>query len=299
MKKIVFFILVLLIITFSYNIYARYILNITTNLKVNSAPFYFNVGVSSSYIEQKNNEANMTLNIKNFISDTEYDKFDTKYNIQVTSSKYKITVTDANNGILTRNEKKTNSINVKFEPIDSTVLTLEELVTIVITTSSPYVKQITESITIKNSDILYNVGVVSGGYSTNIDTTGIVGWQSLNAENLFLDITSIEVPDYAKGTMNFSKLYNSSTGIFTINRTSIWGPGFIIQFNANIYASFQPVLVGNVTGDYKAVIDCTGVTDWQKRTVDDFILDVKWVDLPDEIMGTMYFQNHIMLLLDN
>lgn len=77
MKKIVFFILVLLIITFSYNIYARYILNITTNLKVNSAPFYFNVGVSSSYIEQKNNEANMTLNIKNFISDTEYDKFDT------------------------------------------------------------------------------------------------------------------------------------------------------------------------------------------------------------------------------
>lgn len=89
--------------------------------------------------------------------------------------------------------------------------------------------------------------------------------------------------------MNFSKVYNATTGILTLNRTSITGAGFIIQFTANIYASFQPVLVGNVTGAYSTTIDCTGVTDWQSRTADDFIMDIIWIDLPSEITGTMYF----------
>ena len=49
------------------------------------------------------------------------------------------------------------------------------------------------------------------------------------------------------------------------------------------------MFVGNVTGDYTATIDCTGVTEWQSRTVDDFIMDIKWIDLPAEITGTATF----------
>lgn len=290
MKRIVqrmFFILVIIML-FSSSVYAKYIYNKNYNVVIKSVPFYFNTSVNSTYIDQKNNEANLTLNIKNFISDTQYDSFNTNYSVQATSSKYNITITDSNNGIITGNSKKTNTINIKFVPKDSTQLTLEEKATIVITTSNPYVKQITQTVTIKNSDILYNVGVVSGGYDTNINSTGVVGWQNLTAENFFLDLTKVEVPGEAVGTMNFSKSYDASTGVLNLHRTAIQGPDFVIQFTANIFASFQPVFVGNVTGDYKATIDCTGVTDWQSRTVDDFIIDIKWMDLPDLITGTCY-----------
>ena len=290
MKKIIvnLFFVVFIIVFINYA-YAKYIINKNFNVTIKSTPLYFDLAdFTSSTIEQKSNEANLSLSLNNFISDNQYDNFDTKYDLQVSSDKYNITITDMNNGTLIGGAKKTNTINIKFVPKDSTNLTLEEQASIVINVTSPYKKQITKNITIKNSDILYNVGVVSGGYDTNINSKGVVGWQSLTADNFFLDLTKVEIPGLALGTMNFSKEYDATTGTLNLHRTSIQGPGFVIQFTANIFASFQPVFVGNVTGDYTAKIDCTGVTDWKTRTVNDFIIDIKWMDLPDEITGTCY-----------
>ena len=220
-RKICFLLCMIVVMLLSYTCYAKYIISKNFNLLVVSSPFYFNVSDIESTIEQKNNEANLTLNLNNFISETQYDNFETEYSIGVTSDKYNITVTDSNSGVMSGGTKNTYSINIKFEPKDSTQLTLEEPATITVSALSPYVKEITKNITIKNSDILYNVGVVSGGYSTNIDSTGVAGWSSLTADNFFLDITQLEVPGEAVGTMNFSKSYDSSTGVLTLNRTAI------------------------------------------------------------------------------
>ena len=279
----------LAIITFDNDVHAKYIYNKTFSSIINTMPFNFNVTYSANTIEQKNNEANLTINLNNFVSDNNYNSFNTQYTISVTSDKYNITITDNNNGILSGGSKKTNSINVKFVPKSSTNLTLEEVAKITIDTSSPYKKQISKNITIKNSDILYNVGLVNGGYDTSINSTGIAGWKSLTADNFFLDITELDSSGYAVGKMEFSKSYDATNGVLNLHRTSIQGPGFVIQFAANIYASFQPVFVGNVTGGYSATIDCTSVTEWESRTVNDFIIDIKWIDFPEEITGKCTF----------
>lgn len=126
MKKISIILILITILSLTYTTYARYIINKNLNINSSSHAFYFNATPNSTYIEQKNNEANLTLNINNFISDTKYNKINTKYSVSVTSSKYTITITDSNNGTLIGGQKKTNSINIKFAPKNSTSLNLEE-----------------------------------------------------------------------------------------------------------------------------------------------------------------------------
>lgn len=67
-----------------------------------------------------------------------------------------------------------------------------------------------------------------------IDCTNISNYQTKTVNDFYYDITHVEVPNEATGTMNFTKTYNANTGKLTINRSAIAGVGLIL-FKINVY----------------------------------------------------------------
>ena len=131
------------------------------------------------------------------------------------------------------------------------------------------------------------VGSVSGGYSASISCTNINNYQNLTANKFFFECTQIDVPS-AYGTLDFTKSYNSSTGTLTINRNSLTGDG-LITFIGKIYKGSNLTLVGTTSGGYTVTLDCTSIKDWKNKTADDFIVEIKNVEIPYEASGTMNF----------
>jgi len=140
-----------------------------------------------------------------------------------------------------------------------------------------------------NEKKLWDVGNVFGEMSTSISVSSIPGYSNFTNSNFVLDITSITLPEEAFGTINFTKSYNPSTGVLTINRNSITGTG-MISFTSNIYVKEKNVVsLGTNTGGYFIYFDCTGIENYKNKTVDNFVIDLKSVEIPDMAVGTMNF----------
>jgi len=137
--------------------------------------------------------------------------------------------------------------------------------------------------------ILWNVGAIEVGRSGSINTTIVDEYKTLTKNEIFFEVNEILVPELAYGTINFTKSYNASTGVFTVDRNSITGQGLIMIY-ANVKAvTEEVVLVGSATGGYTITIDCKNVKNWNKKTKDDFYVDYKSVEIPEEAFGTMTF----------
>lgn len=78
------------------------------------------------------------------------------------------------------------------------------------------------------------VGTKTGGYNMTFDCTSIKDWKNKKVDDFIFDIELVEIPYKAEGTIQFTKTYDSSTGVLTINRSRIIGEG-VIQFTANVY----------------------------------------------------------------
>lgn len=83
-----------------------------------------------------------------------------------------------------------------------------------------------------------------GTYSISLDLKEIEGYQNMTAEDFYYEIIWLDAPQEpyeenselmgVSGTITFTKTYNSSTGMLTINRSSIKGTG-VVTFFVNIY----------------------------------------------------------------
>ena len=278
------------LICFSGQVFAKYILTRGFDVNITTAPFYFDAEIENAEVELIDKQAEINLTIKNN-DGTNYNSYDTNYEISLEEkSEYTIEIQDEYNGLLKGNSLTSNLITAKIKPAEKILLNKVEDVTVLIKSTKPYEKSYGKTISINNTNNFIKVGELSEvGYTENIDCTNIKNWKNLSVENFFLDIEQVVIPGEATGTMTFSKTYNPNTGILTINRSSIVGPGFIITFNCNIYACLDLRLVESKTGNYTATIDCTGVENWQNKTIDDFLIDIKWIDLPENNTGTINF----------
>lgn len=79
-------------------------------------------------------------------------------------------------------------------------------------------KVTTDVLTTKLS--IVEVGDISGSYTGDIDCTKLENYNELTKDNFFFESETIDVPG-CYGEMTFTKSYNSSTGVLTINRSSI------------------------------------------------------------------------------
>ena len=287
MKKRMLYLIILFLILGIYNtVYARYVLNRNFNIKISSAPFYFSTEVTTADIVLRENKAEIGLVLKNNDGNN-YNTYDTKYEIKLLEdSDFSIVVEDSNNGVIKGDSVKNNSVKAHMTPIENDVIKLKEDVTLLIKSTYPYAKEINETIIIKRPFV--EVGKISGGKSATIDCTKVEGWQNLTEDNFLFDVEQIEVPGEATGILNFTKSYDSNTGILTVSRNGIDGTGTII-FTGNIYARTEAELVESKSGGYVISVDCKNTEDWQNKTVNDFAIDLKSVEIPDYAIGTMIF----------
>lgn len=154
MKKTLRCVLVIaLLIFFCGSVQAKYILNRNFDIRILTAPFYFDAELAKTELNVVNNTATVNLTLKNFISDSEYTNIDTTYDIKLEDArKYSISLTDANVGTLLGNAANENQITINFNTVENALFKFKEEVTLVITSLSPYQKQIRKNIILNKSD---------------------------------------------------------------------------------------------------------------------------------------------------
>ena len=132
--------------------------------------------------------------------------------------------------------------------------------------------------------------VVAGNISmekeASINCSKIQNHTELTQSNFLINASQIVIPNESTGTTYYTKSYNATTGTLSISRNGITGSGTIVT-NGVVYVSTTAKLIKNITISKTATIDCTGIADFTNKTASDFIIDLKWVDYPDEDYGTM------------
>lgn len=102
-------------------------------------------------------------------------------------------------------------------------------------TYSGYVHMLSNPVLIANKE---------GSYNISIDCTGVNNYKNMTADDFYYEIDWLDAPEKpyetgselngVNGTINFTKSYNASTGILTIQRSSITGTG-TVTFSVNVY----------------------------------------------------------------
>lgn len=154
MKKILKLILIIvLLMLLCGSVQAKYILNRDFNIRILTAPFYFEAELEKTELDVVDNQASVNVLLKNFISDDEYNNLDTTYDIKLEdTSNYTISVIDENAGCILGNGLNQNQIIINFDTVPNALFKLKERVTLVITSLSPYKKQIRMNIVLNKAD---------------------------------------------------------------------------------------------------------------------------------------------------
>ncbi len=127
---------------------------------------------------------------------------------------------------------------------------------------------------------------VSGDSQANVNISSVPNYKNLTKDNFYFDLVSVTLPGYIYGTVKFTDSYNSSTGIYSINRNSVYGDG-TLSFSGNLYVSNEtPKLLGTYKGGYVTEIDCTKIENYQYLTESNFLLDAVEVLIPEPAIGT-------------
>jgi len=129
--------------------YAQYEINKGFNVQIKTAAFYFNATTDETNITMENNEANINLILNNYNSKSEYNSFDTNYEISLEdSSKFELSIEDANSGVISIGANE-NDIIVKITLKDGQTLEEAEKVNLNIKATKPYEKEISKNVTIE------------------------------------------------------------------------------------------------------------------------------------------------------
>lgn len=152
------------------------------NINVNTAPFAFNVSPTSASVVIKNDVATLALTINNYTSDTNYNKFDTNYEISIADN-IDFTLNNATNGVIAKTlsggNKVEENLNIGITG-DMTNLDITETLTLKLVSKAPYVKEIEVPVTIN----LHSVAVTLNANGGTVNTSSITVYQSKKYENL-------------------------------------------------------------------------------------------------------------------
>lgn len=176
-------VVVLLIVT----VFGRYIRNIIQNYILETKAFYFNSTVLK--INGKNyymsnwdgvSEYTITIDLNNYKSDDVYTKSDIAYEVMVDCPKSITCVISKTKGVL-QSEKKEDSYNIRFTPVDSFDADDAISITTKVTSTSPYRKEMSAT---------YTVSVETKSFSYDIEDSENDKFLTINFTN---SITYYEV----------------------------------------------------------------------------------------------------------
>jgi len=152
--------------------YAQYEINKEFNVQIKTAAFYFNAEPETTNITMENNEASLNLSINNYNSTSEYNSFDTNYEISLEdSSKFQISITDSNNGVISSGAN-TNNVTVKITPVEGATINKQEQINLIVKSSKPYVKEISKEVTIEYVIPIRIKDLPAGTYVNYVDNNG-------------------------------------------------------------------------------------------------------------------------------
>ena len=228
-------------------------MSLTKGTLYTSKRFYFDAQISNANnLELDNKEATISVTVNNYISETEYNNFDTKYEITLdnnieSNNKFNIEVVDQKSGILSEG-KNNNQINIKFTPKDLSNINLEEDVVLKVASLKPYYKEINLKFTLLNSALIigdfvnYNISYTDSYSSYDFETTN--GWRILdygtkNADGSYSNAKIISTGIPAR--LNYNASDNPTK---TSNKCSEWW-GTVEQVNEEYGLSLSAWGSGN------------------------------------------------------
>lgn len=177
------------------------------DINIKTATFDFVPAVEDAEIVIKDGTANLVMTLKNYSSSTQYNKYNTTYEITLeNNSKLSITLDDTNSGTLKGNATNTNTINVKFTG-DMDALDLTETATLRIKAKSPYITEETLPVTLNFHKVTVTL---DPGYGS-VTTTSFVTYKNRTYDGL--------VDPYWKSHV-FDGWYTSKTGGTKIESTT-------------------------------------------------------------------------------
>lgn len=151
--------------------YLGYTIEKGFDINIKSAPLYFNSIIEDTDITIKDGEANLPIQIVNYNSDTEYDNFDTEYEISILDNeKFEVSIGDttSTNDVFLRTitaGKKDDTFDIKFTGVMDE-LEVIETVTLKITAKTPYTQEIIEQpINIKFHEVTLTYDATGGSVS--------------------------------------------------------------------------------------------------------------------------------------
>lgn len=148
--------------------------------------------------------------------------------------------------------------------------------------------QESQELSVTTNSTLIEVATVSAGYSTTIDCTNVQNYENLTSNDLYFDCQSITFPKDCSGKLNYSKSYNASSGILTMSRNSISGSG-VVSFTGKIYTGEYIQFLSSMQGGYSINFDCSSIENYKGKSIDNFLIDYKWVNVPNAATGTIKF----------
>jgi len=141
MKRKCIILISIVLICISSIVCARYILRKSFDIQATTKPFYFEASAQQEVVELYQ-EATINLTIKNYISESEFNDFNTNYQITLENNdKFQIAVEDANSGTIASG-KSDNQVTLTLTAVANASIKAREDIVLKITSTSPYNKEI-------------------------------------------------------------------------------------------------------------------------------------------------------------
>lgn len=153
MKKIFINIILIFILLCGFA-EAKYIVNKDVEIGINTKPFYFEAEAVNDNVVMDKKGVNINISIKNFINDSSYNDYETEYEISMLgNNRFTISDETVRTNKISGESCLKEEITVRLAPVKTDILNPEEKVTIKITTTSPYKKEIEIPISINTNPL--------------------------------------------------------------------------------------------------------------------------------------------------
>lgn len=175
------------------------------NVNISTAPFYFNSSIENATVSILNNVGTFKMTMNNYNSSTKYNVYDTKYQVSIADNAdftFSITNEQTTNGIVTKTlsgmSAKDNELEINLNA-DISNLDVTENLTLKISSTKPYVKEITIPVTVN----LHAVTVTLNANSGTVSPATIVVYNGKTYSNL---------PTPTKSGYKFNGWYSAASG---------------------------------------------------------------------------------------
>ena len=230
LRKVFCLITIILIITISGEVFAKYIFNKNFSIYLFTEPFYFDASLEQNNIEFIENKASFFVTLKNYESQENFSKSNINYEISLEDESFgTIEIEDTNNKILTGNNLSANTVKVNLYSSKSQGITNTNLK---VSAISPYkeeiliplsIKQFATEISVSPSTEIVPVGQrknLTVSVKPDITTDKSVTWSSSNNSIATVDSSGV-VTGLSQGNAVITATTNDGTELSATSNITV------------------------------------------------------------------------------